>query len=72
MPGSHWDLQRRILLLMIYQSMRRLKIISIDGAINIMMNMCGVTKTITIMSFLTAAATKPLRTTMRTITMTMI
>ena len=57
---------------MIYLSMRSLKITFIDGAINIMMNICGVTKTITIMSFLTAAAMKPLRTTMRTITMTMI
>ena len=52
--------------------MRNLKIIYIDGAIVTMMNMHMVTKTTMIMSFLTAVAKMVLRTTMRTITMTMI
>ena len=53
--------------------MRKLKIIFIDGAMIVtMMNMHMLTKTIMIMTFLTAAVIMMLRTTMRTITMTMI
>ena len=53
--------------------MRKLKIIFIDGAMIVtMMNMHMVTKTIMIMSFLTAVARMVLKTTMRTITTTMI
>ena len=53
--------------------MRKLKIIFIDGAMIVtMMNMHMVTKTIMIMTFLTAIATRVSRITMRTITMTMI
>ena len=53
--------------------MRKLKIIFIDGAMIVtMMNMHMVTKTIMIMTFLTAPVKMMLRTTMRTITMTMI
>ena len=53
--------------------MRNQKIIFIDGAMIVtMMNMHMVTKTIMIMTFLTAAVKMMLRTSMRTITMTMI
>ena len=53
--------------------MRNQKIIFIDGAMIVtMMNMHMVTKTIMIMTFLTAAAKMMLRTSMRTITTTMI
>ena len=59
-------------LLMICLYMRNLKIISIGGVIVTMMNMHMVTKTIMIMSFLTAVARMVLKTTMRMITTTMI
>ena len=67
MLGSHWALQRRISLLTLCPLMKNMTITFKDGMIVTM-----VTKTITIMTFLTAAEMKQLRITMRTITMTTI
>ena len=72
MLESLWALQRRILLLTLCLSVKNVTIILIDGVIVTMMNMPPETKTITTMTFLTAAERRVWRIAMRTIIMTTI